>query len=252
MRIVIVDDEPLARSGLQARLAEHEDMQVVGQCGTGKAAVTAIRDLAPDLVFLDVQMPGLNGFDVLRKVPANSLPLVIFLTAYDHYALAAFEVNALDYLLKPIDDVRLAQALERARVQLKTASIPDIERRLRELLERVESKEARRQYETRFAVRTGLRIAIVLVEEIDWIEATGDYVTLHVGNRSHMLRQTMTRLEQQLDPECFIRIHRSVIVRASRICEMQSLPNREYLLRLTGGTTVKTSRRFSDLIERWL
>jgi two-component system LytT family response regulator len=252
MRIVIVDDEPLARSGLQARLAEHGDVQVVGQCGTGKAAVTAIRDLAPDLVFLDVQMPGLNGFDVLRKVPANGLPLVIFLTAYDHYALAAFEVNAVDYLLKPIDDVRFTHALERARAQLKTAAIPDIRRRLCELLERVESKEARSHYETRFAVRTGRRFAIVLLEEIDWIEATGDYVTLHVGNRSHMLRQTMTRLEQQLDPECFIRVHRSAMVRVSRICEIESLPNREYLLRLTNGTAVKSSRRFSDLIERWL
>jgi two-component system LytT family response regulator len=252
MRVVIVDDEPLARAGVEARLAQHADMQVVAQCGSGKAAVAAICDLAPDLLFLDVQMPDLNGFDVLRKVSGNKVPLVIFLTAYDQYAMTAFEVHALDYLLKPIDDVRFADALERARVQLKTLSVPDIERRLRELLEQVERKEPRPHYESRFAVRTGRRITIVPVEQIDWIAATGDYVSLHVGNRSHLLRQTITRIEQQLDPECFIRVHRSAIVRASRICEMESLPNREYFLRLTNGAKIKTSRRFSDRIERWL
>ena len=252
MRVVVADDEPLARSGVETRLAVHQDIQVVASCVTGKEAVKAICDLRPDLVFLDVQMPDLNGFDVLRKVPANQLPLVVFLTAYDHYALQAFDVHAVDYLLKPVDEARFARSLERARTQMKTASAQQIEHRLLELLEQTKDQQPRATYESRFLVRTGRRVAIVPVQEIDWIEAAGDYVTLHVRDKSHMLRQTMSGLETQLDPDHFIRVHRSAIVQASRICELESLPNREYLLRLSDGTKVRTSRRFSDRIERWL
>jgi two-component system LytT family response regulator len=237
---------------VETRLALHPDIQVVASCVTGTEAVKAICDLRPDLVFLDVQMPDLNGFDVLRKIPVNQLPLVVFLTAYDHYALQAFDVHAIDYLLKPVDEVRFARTLERARAQMKTAAARQIELRLRELLDQTMDQRALVTYETRFLVRTGRRVAIVPVEDIDWIEAAGDYVTLHVGNKSHMLRQTMNRLEVQLDPDHFIRVHRSAMVRASRICELESLPNREYLLRLSDGTKVRTSRRFSDRIERWL
>jgi two-component system, LytTR family, response regulator len=252
VRVVVVDDEPLARGGVTARLGRIPDVQVVAECGNGKHAVTAICDLRPDLVFLDVQLPDLSGFDVLRKIPAAKLPFVIFLTAYDQYALEAFNVHALDYLLKPIDDMRFTRALERARAQMKNASAQEIECRIRELLEQVDKTDAGPAYETRFAVRTGRRIAIISVEDIDWIEATGDYVTLHVGNHSHLLRQTMNRLESQLNPDDFIRVHRSAIVHASRICELETLPNREYLLRLTNGTKLRTSRRFSDRIDRWL
>jgi two-component system LytT family response regulator len=252
VRVVVVDDEPLARSGVEARLAQHPDILVVASCGTGKEAVSAISDLSPDLVFLDVQMPDLSGFDVLRKLSTPRLPFVVFLTAHDHYALQAFDVHALDYLLKPIDEVRFARALDRARTQLKTASAQQVELRLRELLEQTKGQETQASYEDRFLVRTGRRLAIVPVEGIDWIEASGDYVTLHIGAKSHMLRQTMTRLEAQLDPDRFIRVHRSTIVQASRICELESLPNREYLLRLSDGTKIRTSRRFSDRIERWL
>jgi two-component system LytT family response regulator len=250
VRVVVVDDEPLARSGVEARLAQHPDILVVASCGTGKEAVSAISDLSPDLVFLDVQMPDLSGFDVLRKLSTPRLPFVVFLTAHDHYALQAFDVHALDYLLKPIDEVRFARALDRARTQLKTASAQQVELRLRELLEQTKGQETQASYEDRFLVRTGRRLAIVPVEGIDWIEASGDYVTLHIGAKSHMLRQTMTRLEAQLDPDRFIRVHRSTIVQASRICELESLPNREYLLRLSDGTKIRTSRRFSDRIER--
>jgi two-component system, LytTR family, response regulator len=252
VRVVVVDDEPLARSGVEARLAQHRDIQVVASGGTGKEAVSAICDLSPDLVFLDVQMPELSGFDVLRKLSAPRLPLVIFLTAYDHYALQAFDVHALDYLLKPIDEVRFARALDRARAQMKTASAQQVEFRLPELLEQTKGQETQATYEDRFLVHTGRRVAIVPVEGIDWIEASGDHVTLHIGAKSHMLRQTMSRLEVQLDPERFIRVHRSAIVQASRICELESLPNREYLLRLSDGTKIRASRRFSDRIERWL
>jgi len=252
VRVVIADDEPLARSGVETRLALQPDIQIVARCVTGKETVKAICALRPDLVFLDVQMPDLSGFDVLRKVPLDQLPLVVFLTAYDHYALQAFDVHAIDYLLKPVDEPRFARTLERARAQMKTAAAQQIECRLRELLERTKDQQAQTTYETRFLVRTGRRVAVVPVEDIDWIEAAGDYVMLHVDNKSHMLRQTMSGLEVQLNPDHFIRVHRSAIVRASRICELESLPNREYLLRLADGTKVRTSRRFGDRIERWL
>jgi two-component system, LytTR family, response regulator len=252
VRVVVVDDEPLARDGVTARLSRIPDIQVVADCCNGKQAVNAICELRPDLVFLDVQLPDLNGFDVLRKIPAAKRPLVIFLTADDQYALEAFNVQALDYLLKPIDDIRFNRALERARAQMKNASAHEIESRIREWLQQIDKTDACAAYETRFAVRTGRRIAIISVEDIDWIGATGDYITLHVGNHSHLLRQTMNRLESQLNPDDFIRVHRSVIVHASRICELEMLPNREYLLRLTNGTKLRTSRRFSDRIERWL
>jgi two-component system LytT family response regulator len=252
VRVVIVDDEPLARRGVKARLAQHPDIQVVAECSTGRTAVTALVDHTPDLVFLDVQMPDLSGFEALRKIPANKLPFIIFLTAYDRYAVDAFELHALDYLLKPIDDARFSMALEYARSQIKARSVAEIESRLRELLQHVDNGKTSMPYETRFAVRSGRRTAIVSVDDIDWIEASGDYVTLHTSTRSHLLRETMNRLEQQLNPTQFLRIHRSAIVQASRICELVSLENREYLLRLTNGTTLKASRNFSERIDRWL
>lgn len=252
MRVLIVDDEPLARSGVLARLAPYPDIQVVGECDTGRAAVTAIRELGPDLVFLDVQMPDLNGFEVLRELSPGRLPPVIFLTAHDRYAVDAFTVHALDYLLKPIDEARFLESLQRARTQVNGAGSSDMEQRLYNLLKQVSVKPAGPAYETRFAVRTGKRITIVAVDDVDWVEASGDYVTFHVGRRSHLLRQTMNRLEEQLDPRRFIRIHRSVIVQTSRIFELETLANHEYLVRLIDGTKLRTSRRFSDRIERWL
>jgi two-component system LytT family response regulator len=251
MRVVIVDDEPLARRGVRSRLRKHSDIEIVAECATGKAAITAIRERSPNLVFLDIQMPDISGFEVLRSLEPNELPMVIFLTAHDQYALDAFSVHALDYLLKPIDDARFESALGQARERIKKHDLPDLERRIRELLKDTGGREAPR-YETRFSVRTGQRIAVVLVTEIDWIEACGDYVSLHVGNRSHLLRQTMNKMESQLDPTRFLRIHRSTIVQTSRIRELVALDNREFLLRLTDGKELKTSRSYSDRIEKWL
>lgn len=252
MRVLIVDDEPLARRGVRSRLKQHCDVEVVAECGTGRAAIAAIRDHSPNLVFLDVQMPDISGFEVLRKLEPNEVPAVIFLTAYDKYALDAFRVHAVDYLLKPIDDARFQSAMEHARVRIKNHSVPDLERRIRELLKETSGQEVATQYETRFAVRTGQRIVIVAANEIDWIEACGDYVTLHVGNRSHLLRQTMNKTELQMDPARFLRIHRSAIVQTSRIRELVALDNREFLIRLADGKELKTSRSYSDRIEEWL
>lgn len=252
MRVLIVDDEPLARRGVRSRLKELSDVEVVAECGTGRAAIAAIRDRSPNLVFLDVQMPDISGFEVLRSLELNEMPAVIFLTAYDRYALDAFKVHAVDYLLKPIDDARFQSALEHARARIKDHSLPDLQRRIRELLKETGGQEVAAQYETRFAVRTGQRIVIVTANEIDWIEASGDYVTLHVGNRTHLLRQTMNKTELQMDPARFLRIHRSAMVQTSRIRELVALDNREFLIRLADGKELKTSRSYSDRIEKWL
>jgi two-component system LytT family response regulator len=251
LRVLIVDDEPPARRGVRARLADQPDIEIVAECGCGEDAVKAIQHLAPDLVFLDIQMPDLSGFDVLRRLPRGRLPFVVFLTAYDEHTLRAFEVHAIDYLLKPIDDARFYESVEHARKQVHQRLAGDMENRLRKLIERYEGDGGKR-FETRFSVRTKQRISIVDVMEIDWIEASGDYVTLHAGKKSYLLRQTMNRVESQLDPSRFLRIHRSTIIQASRIRELVSLDNREYLIRLNTGAELKSSRTYSDVIELWL
>lgn len=251
MRVVIVDDEPLARSGVRTRLSRFPDMEIVGESGDGRAAVATIRELSPDLVFLDIQMPDVNGFDVLRSLPADSLPLIIFLTAYDRYAVNAFEVHALDYLLKPIDDERFRRSVEHARDRMSTHTAANLEYRIRKLLESAGEKDSS-AYEDHFAAQTGQRIVIVPVKDVDWIEANGDYVTLHAGGKSHLLRQTMGSIEGKLDPKRFLRIHRSAIVHAMKIREVVSLGNREFMIRLGNGTEIKASRRYSERIERWL
>jgi two-component system, LytTR family, response regulator len=251
VRVVIVDDEPLARSGVRVRLSRFPDVEIAGECGDGRAAVAAIRELSPDLVFLDIQMPDVNGFDVLRSLTADKLPLIIFLTAYDQYALNAFEVHALDYLLKPIDDERFRRSVERARGYLSNQTAANLEGRIRKLLGLAVEK-GRSIYEEHFAAQIGQRIVIVRVEDVDWIEANGDYVTLHAGGKSHLLRQTMSWMEGKLDPKRFLRIHRSAIVQAMKIRELVSLGNREFMVRLNDGTEIKASRSYGERIERWL
>jgi two-component system LytT family response regulator len=267
LRVLIVDDEPLARRGIRARLKAFSDVTVLEECPDGDSALNAIGKLSPDLVFLDVQMPGMSGFDMLARLPAESLPSIIFLTAYDQYALRAFEVHALDYLLKPIDDERFASAVERARRQIRLRNASVLEDRLRGLLEEIrssgtaaelgpkgatESEIKQEEYADRFAVRTGTRITFVLADEIDWIEAAGDYASLHVGNRTHLLRETLNNLEARLDPARFVRVHRSTIIQAARIRELDALPNREFRIRLVDGKELKASRSYRDRLNRWL
>jgi two-component system LytT family response regulator len=197
-------------------------------------------------------MPDLNGFDVLRRLPARRMPLVVFLTAYDQYALEAFETQALDYLLKPIDDARFMRALERARLLNASQSLPEVERRIRALLETLQETGSRPRYRTHMAVKTGRRVTIVDVTEIDWIGAAGDYVTLHVGKQDYLARKTIGSLERELDPERFLRIHRSTIVQTSRIAELVTLENGEFLVRLRSGKELRTSRSYSRRLEEWL
>jgi two-component system, LytTR family, response regulator len=247
MRALIVDDEPLARAGVQVRLAQFPDIEVVGECRDGASAVEKILELAPDLIFLDVQMPGMDGFEVLRSLPAKDLPSVIFLTAYEQHALRAFDVHALDYVLKPVDDERFQRAVERAR------RVQDVEARL-EMAERILALlgDGTRKYVSRLPVRTGSRIQVVLVDDIEWVAASGDYVELHSGGRHQLLRETMNSLEQKLDPAQFLRIHRSRIVRLECIRELHAIDNHEYLVKLSDGSEHRSSRRYADRLDDWL
>ena len=247
MRAIVVDDEPLARDGIRLRLARFRDIEVVAECEDGSSALEKIVELSPDLVFLDVQMPEMDGFDVLRALPQENLPEVIFLTAYEQHAVRAFEVYALDYLLKPIDDDRFASAIDRAREVFHSDRKLQMTERLMQLLE-----HEPRNHVTRFPVRIGTRIQIVRTQDIDWIAAAEDYVELHSKGRSYLLRETMNSMEQKLDPRQFLRIHRSRIVRLELIHEAQSIDNREYMVRLTDGTKHRSGRTYADRLEKWL
>ncbi|MGA2689096.1 MAG: LytTR family DNA-binding domain-containing protein [Candidatus Korobacteraceae bacterium] len=247
MRALIVDDEPLARRGVSLRLQKFGDIEIVGECGDGSSAMEKILELSPDVVFLDIQMPGMSGFEVLRSLPKENLPGVIFLTAYEQHALQAFEVHALDYLLKPVDDERFAAAIDRARRLTDSASKTQMAERILAMLGRGSEK-----YTSRFVVRTGSRMQIVLAEDTDWISAAGDYAEVHVRGRAHLLRETMNSLQQKLDPAKFLRIHRSRMVRTGCIVELRGIDNREYIVKLSDGSEHRSSRTYADRLEEWL
>jgi two-component system LytT family response regulator len=247
MRALIVDDEPLVRRGVMLRLRKFRDIEIVGECGDGLTAVEKIRDLSPDLVFLDVQMPGMDGFAVLRALPKERLPGIIFLTAFEQHALRAFEVHAIDYLLKPMGNARFAAAVDRALKLIDSASKAAVTERVLQMLGRTVDK-----YVCRFTVQSGSRIQIVLSEDLEWIGTAGNYVELHVRGRSFLFRESMASLEQRLDPAKFIRIHRSRIVKASCILELQSIENREFVVKLSDGSEHRSSRTYADKVECWL
>jgi len=247
MRVMIIDDEPLARRGVRARLRKMPDVKIVGECGDGTSGLEAILKLEPDLIFLDVQMPGMDGFGVLRALPADHLPSVIFLTAHEEHAVRAFEFSALDYLLKPLDDERFEAALNRARKQMDAASKAELAGRMLRLLDQQNEK-----YASRFTVRMGSRIQVVPAEDLEWISSAGDYTELHTRSAIHLLRETMNSLEQRLDPSRFVRVHRSRIVNLAGILELRSIENREYIVKLRDGSEHRSSRTYADRIEGWL
>lgn len=249
IKTLIVDDEPLARERLANLLGPIEDIDIVGQCRDGEETVTAIHDTTPDLVFLDIQMPNMSGFDVIDAVGAEAMPLVIFVTAYDQHALRAFQVRALDYLLKPFDRERFNEALQRARKQLERDETGDIGRRLLALVKDLRRDQPRSD---RLVVKSGGRLFFLRADEIDWVEAAGNYVRLHVGNSSHLLRETMTSIESRLDPEKFFRIHRCRIVNMDRIQELQPWLNGEYAVVLRTGERLTLSRGYREKLQERL
>jgi two-component system LytT family response regulator len=247
IRTLIVDDEPLARRGIRAHLGTEKDIEIIGECGNGADALKAIEALGPDLIFLDVQMPELDGFGVLEAMEVEKMPAVIFVTAYDKFALRAFEVNAVDYLLKPFDPERLHQALQRARATLEHQSLGDLNRRLQNLLASLSSSG---KFVERLVIKASGKISFLSVDEIDWIEAADNYVRLHAGRDAHLLRKTMTSLEERLDPSKFIRIHRSTMVNIARIKELYPLLKGDYEIVLKTGARLASGRGYRERLRQ--
>jgi two-component system LytT family response regulator len=243
IRTMIVDDEELGRERIRMMLAEHPDIEVVAECGDGNEAVQTIERERPDLVFLDVQMPGMNGFEVLEALEGDPLPAVVFVTAHDDYALKAFDIHALDFLLKPFDQPRFEKTLERARMQVSQTRSSAIDSRILSLLEDLKGDK---RYPDRLIVKSGGRVFFLRAEEIDWVEAAGNYVRLHARNESHLLRESMKNMEAKLDPKTFVRIHRSAIVNVDRIKELEPWFHGEYIVIMRDGTRLTSSRVFSD------
>lgn len=243
IRTLIVDDEPLGRERIRTLLADDPEIEVIGECSDGQQAITAIERSHPDLVYLDVQMPELDGFAVLDKIAGERMPAIIFVTAYDRYAVQAFKVHALDYLLKSFDRERFQDALRRAKDQIRNSHEGLWNERLTGLLEDLETRQKRL---TRLIIRSSGRIFFVRVEEIDWLEAADNYVRIHVGRESHLVRETLQSLEARLDPSRFLRIHRSTLVNLDRIKELQPLFHGDYVVRLQDGTELTLSRNYKD------
>lgn len=243
LRALIVDDEPLARRRLIRLLKDEPEIEIVGECDDGPSAVNAAKRLAPDVMFLDVQMPGMDGFDVIETLGPTRCPAVVFVTAYDEYALKAFDVHAVDYLLKPFDRKRLRQALTRARALALNEG--DFSRRVAAAIGDIRASRP----EQRFAVRSRGRIYFVRAEEIDWIEAAGHYLTLHVGRDEHMIRDTISNMTSRLEPDCFARVHRSIIVNVDRIKELLPSFHGEYSIVLRDGTRLQSSRNHSERLH---
>jgi two-component system LytT family response regulator len=258
IRTVIVDDEPTARRGVRLLLERDHGVDIVGEASGGAEAAELIRREKPDLAFLDVQMPGCDGFEALTKLDPAATPAVVFVTAYDEHALRAFEVNAVDYLLKPYDDARFSAALQRAKDEVRRRQADTVNARLTQLLDYLQHTGGAgngRKEETagdRILVKSSGEIFFLKAEEIDWIEAEGDYMKFHVAGRTHLMRETMARLEARLDPKRFIRIHRSTIVNIDRLRKLSPSFAGEYAVVLHDGTKLKLSRGYHERIATLL
>ena len=262
IKTLIVDDEQLARRGLEIRLAGYDDITVVGQSRNGREALQHVEEYRPDLMLLDVQMPGMSGFDVLRRLSGPDMPLIVFVTAFDEYALKAFDANALDYLLKPINDERLAACMERVRQSLNDRSATGHRSKLLKLVCELTGEELtlddaladatpKSRYPSRLAIQDGGRTDCVDVTSIDWVDAAGDYMCVHAEGETYVLRGTMKRLEELLNPEIFVRVHRSAIVNRHRVRSMRPHRNGEYFLTLDGNHELKLSRKYKANVRRF-
>ncbi len=250
MKVIIVDDEPLARERLRRLLSGESDVEIVAECADGASAVAAVRHHAPDLLLLDVQMPGMDGFETVRALDARLLPAIVFVTGFDQHAVRAFEARALDYLLKPTTRARLAESLARVREKLADgAASPRLPQALLDLLaERANAPIPPRV--RRLAVRTGERVIFVSTEDVSWVEAAGNYAVLHVGSATHILRETMSSLEGQLSGEGFLRVSRSAIVNLRRVKELQAVAPGEQIAILVDGQRVPMTRGIREVEEQ--
>jgi two-component system LytT family response regulator len=240
-----VDDEPLARDRLRTLISSQPDVDVVAECANGREAVSAIQAEKPDLVFLDVQMPEMDGFAVLESIRAADMPVIVFVTAYDAYAIKAFEVHAMDYLLKPFDRSRFESSLGRARTLIRQGQFGDLSRQLVSLLQAARPVQPQPDVE-RLVLKSGGRVFFLRVQEIDWIEAAGNYVRLHAGKEIHLMRESMNSIEQRLDRSRFIRIHRSTMINIDRVKELRPLFHGDYEVILHDGARVTLSRSYRD------
>jgi len=249
IQALIVDDEPLARRAIRRLLAKRADVEVIAECGDGESAIHTIREAKPDLVFLDIQMPEMDGFQVLSNVGASEMPVTIFVTAYDRFALQAFDANAIDYLLKPVSRGRFERALDRAqqRIAGKLAANDDVRR----VLASLQRLAVAPRYLDRLAIPGNGRLRFIATENIDWIEAEGNYVRVHVGKHVHEFRETLTELEGKLSPACFLRIHRSTIVNIHRIREIQTWFHGYHRVVLEDGTELRMSRYRTRSHDGW-
>jgi len=266
IRAIVVDDEELARRGIQIRLDGYPDIEVIAQCVNGREALDTVAREQPDLMFLDIQMPGLSGLDVLARLPHESMPMIIFVTAFDRYAMEAFEAQALDYLLKPINDARFAQSMDRVRDQWQQRSALGQREKLMKLLADTQGSSAidgnlLRQHLQAIAdppyadilpIRDDAETVRVNVATIDWIDAAGDYMCVHAGGHTYVLRETMKSLEAILDPQVFQRVHRSTIVNVKRVRRLRPHMNGEYFLTLQDGQEIKLSRTYRDRVDQLL
>jgi two-component system LytT family response regulator len=248
IRTIIVDDEPLGRSRIAALLEDEDDIEIVAQCGDGAEALRVIGESQPQLLFLDIQIPEMTGFDLLQALDRANPPIVIFVTAHDEFAIQAFDVHALDYILKPFDDERFYQALDRARTHLHDHDASALRQRLRDFLREANGDlgprppDRERRQLTRIVVKDGDRILFLKVDDVDWIEAADYYAKIHVAGTTYMIRETLANLEEQLDPERFVRIHRSTIVNLDRVQEMQPWFHGAFVVILVDGTELRLSR----------
>lgn len=257
VKTIIVDDEPHAREGLRIRLKDYKEIEIIAECSSGIDAVKKINELLPDLVFLDIQMPGMNGFEVLKNLDDENIPMIIFVTAYDKYALKAFEFHAVDYLLKPIDKTRLKKAIDFAINEIENRRLKLYSQKFKtladEYLNLISNKEKRTdegKFINRISVKNKNIIKIIPVAEIDWIEAQGDYVCIHVNDEKFLLRDSLNALENKLNPEIFIRIHRSSIVNIEKVEKLKSNEHGDYELFLKDGTKLKMSRTYKENFQK--
>ena len=263
LKAIIVDDEELARQGLSMRIEQYEDLEIVAECRNGKEAIAAIIEHEPDVVFLDIQMPGMTGFEVINEVQSDVMPMVIFVTAYDAFAIDAFKVHAIDYLLKPVEGERLARAIDRTKQQREQKIAVPEKQKLLELAvsltgksasaigELLDSEEDIVERADRLAIKDGSSITFVPVKDIDWIDAAGDYMCVHAKNETHIMRTTMKELEAKLDPSIFQRVHRSTIVNTERVEKVSSHINGEFHLTLSCGSSLKMSRSYKGKVKHF-